>query len=322
MFKPLLIIVAGLAAASASRAGEDWVALRLPPSHPQGSWEGGLQWSYGRRQAWALGVGSVRMLDSDGRIKELRAMDLLASLRWGVAEGQSLAAKFPYVFRELSPSTSGTNATFALNDPSLRRGDGTGDLALEWRSRLGANAGAGLELTLPLGLGPMESQHPLVATGGGRWALAPWLTAGGARGPLQAWVQAGGVWMAGQGADISQEAVVGYSSTGAQKLPPGRAYLGPRWGLELGAGMGLDWHREAKAHHSVAVELRHNSLSEWVLDGQSVAGSDTHLLECIPQLQARFERFSAVAGWALPLSARNVPLALGGEWRLRLELAL
>lgn len=312
-------------------ASQDWLTLRHPRPLDPGQVELGLELRSADAQSWHRGAELAWLRDADGLVKEQRRMDGELQLRWQATARLALELDVPAVMAELAPLPPvGFYYNFRLNDPTLRRSEGLGDLRLGARGVLawdpkGFSAGWLLQLTAPTGLGPFEAPQPLAATGDGRWQAQAGFSAGCQFGEFQVWAQSQARLQFGRQADLSAAAPVSYDPSGPQYLPQaGAQWLSPRWGSDSVLGLGWDWYHDEDSRHSLAIEVVGRQLQGLGAGDafSALGGTDSASLAVIPQLQARFGRFHALGGWQAPfLFATNMPAPDYGQLILRADYA-
>jgi hypothetical protein len=74
------------------------------------------------------------------------------------------------------------------------------------------------------------------------------------------------------------------------------------------------WYHDDAERIALACEAKGHGLSPWTADGQGLGLPTESYAVLTPEIQARFQRFSAIAGWQAQHSwAMQVPFAYGGE---------
>lgn len=322
----LLALLAALSAAQLAAAG-DWFNWRAPRPLRPGQFELGLELSEVERAAWADGARAWTLPDADGLAKSQKQARLNLGLLWQASPQLSLELRAPLLFSEFSPSSSETVATYALDDPALRRSQGLGDLELGLR-RAFTPAGAALSaawtlgLIAPLGLGPLESPQTLAATGEGRWQILPGLSCAYAAADWDAFVGLSGRVQIGRQASSSSQAYLAWGPQGGLSLGAGALWLAPRYGAEFSGGAAWHWFRGASSSSALACELLLHWLSPWATAAGAGPFGPEFSLVLQPELKAEYGSFGALLGWqARPLWAGQVPLALDGQFRFQLAYA-
>lgn len=317
-----------LGASPVARAGQDWAYLKsarvAEPGHAQLS----LGLIHSVQQTWAQGQSFSFMRDSVGSFRLQRSIKTRLDLGWQASDAWGLKLGVPYNFAEFSPFTpAGAAPSYRLNDPDVRRADSLGDLSLEWRRAWGVEEsvpGSALALlftvTGPSGLGPFESPHPMAATGEGRWQVEPGFVLSAFNGTLSLVAQVSAPIQAGRETTLSSEAALGFGPNAPLQAPGGNVWLGPRYGVNAGLGFGWQWYAAEDSRQVIAIELQGWQRSPLDLGGTLTPDTEQMGLRSIPQLQADFGRFHALASWELPfIYANNEAASDFGASHLRVD---
>ncbi len=261
------------------------------------------------------------MLDLDGLTKSVKGFQFELMSQWRLSPALALEAALPYQYKEFSQGLS-----YRLDDPTVRRGDGVGDLRLGARHawiqgrafRLGARAG----VVVPTGLSPFASQHGLMGAGGGSFQFEAGLAAEGRLSEaFELWLGASGFADLGAGADIAPGAFKGMDGAGGiATFAGGREFVRRQPGASAVAGLGYEWHRDEQAAHWIGFEAAWRMEGELEVAGQGVPDTRNWTLELLPQARFGFGRFGLSAGWVLPMRlAANQPVSFDGELLLRAD---
>jgi hypothetical protein len=272
------------------------------------------------------------MLTADGSAYEtLYGYRFEADLMWQQSARNLFEASLPYYDEEFSPyQGSGTFGLASnLNDSFANKSDTYGDLSLGWRGlALGGtgsvwHVGAGLDLSVPTGLGPFSSPNPLVATGIGGFAVAGLVDAEAARGDWKGWIQIRVPYEFGYYAAIPPQTFVAYSPDGPVVLQGGRAWVNREFSYGATAGVGWDWYVSDTSRHRLSVEAQWADQGAMLLDGQPVLDSYNSELDIVPEVRFGFDKTLAInAGWLLPTMVENRTFSNIGEILVRLDYTL
>ncbi len=319
------ILLAG--AAGPLRADNDWLDIEVPRPLDDATFGLNLKVSQTERQYWEDGAAFYPMVQNQSlMVQDLLTLNVRAD--WQVSRRLVLELNAPLVFSEFSPYSGGIVEYYNVNTPGVYESQGLGDLKLglrgAWRdTSQGFNAGWSLNLIAPSGVSPFSAPSPLAGTGQGRWQILPGFVLGGLGMNWEGWVEGIGRLEAGQQVVStpqtylswrSQEINGGWVAGDNVSLPGGGAWLGPRYGGDAMAGVAYIWYRDAGSRMALAVEGRAHWLSPWTTASGSLGlPADTYAV-LTPELQARYGRFSAVAGWqAAYLWAVEEPYAIYGQ---------
>lgn len=323
-----IALIFGAFAPAPLAAGQDWVALRSVRVAQPGQGQVSFGLAHSVQQSWALGDRFAFLRESNGDFKIQRRVDAQLDLAWQPSAAWGLKLGLPYHWVELSPyPVAGSSPSYRLDDASVRRTDSLGDLSLEARRAWGPDAGqAGasgalwLSVVAPTGIGPFEAQHPMAATGEGRWQIAPGLVVGASSGTWSVFAQAGAPVQMGRESSVSSEAVLGYGTDGPRLPAGGNVWLGPRYGVQGSLGLAWDWLSDEDMRQTLALEFQGWQRSPLDQGGVLTPDTEQSALGFVPQLHAHYGRFHAVAGWSLPYNyANNIASPDYGGSHLRVD---
>jgi hypothetical protein len=309
--------------------GQDWVDIKATRVAEPGAFQTSLGLYYSVQDVWALGDRYVYLVEANGDYKLQRLTDLEWDLGWQLNPAWGLKLSVPYNFSEVSDyPLDGVIPYYRLNDATLRRADGLGDVSLELRRAWGPEPGHDgwarglwLGLTAPTGLGPFEAPHTLAATGEGRWQGQGGFVVGWTRGSFNLIVQGSARAQLGRDADVSTMADLGYGANGPN-VPQtgGPEWLGPRFGGDEALALGWDWYVEGDTRQTIGLELRGSQLSALDQGGALTPDTQASSLGILPQLQASFGAFHVLAAWEAPiLYGNNVAASYDGGSHLRVD---
>lgn len=297
----------------------DWLNVAVPHPLTDTAVEIGLRaasfesytWANGWAQADSLNH-STYLLDSTGDTlspKAARRLELALQLRWKAWKDLVVDLDVPQVYTAFEPNYY-DSVVPAPGDPEVDQGAGLGDIRLGLRGpwsgvHSALQAGWSLGLIAPTGIGPLDAQQALVATGDGRWQLQPGLVLGAGQGSsVEFWLQAQGRWQFGAPGRVSPALRLSYAGSlaggGYYALAPsaqGAVWLDPRWGGDGSLGLGWNWYSDADSRQTLAVELLGHWLSPWSMDGMDQGFGAESSVQLQPELHARFGRFSVLGGW-------------------------
>ncbi len=256
------------------------------------------------RPSWLLG--------SDGNARAIKGFRF--ELRGLVQAGERSVFEInvPYYFQEYSRLSTEIRPPSLLNDTSVNRGDGLGDIRLgwifTWLRTEHLSGGLNLEMMTPTGEGPYASSSPFVATGQGSFGFAPALELSAHNTSWETWLQCRLPFDLGTVVDTAGK----------------RVFVRRDPSLELNWGLRWTWFQEEPARHSLALEISRNVGGSQVVDGLAVPDSWTTSWDLVPQARFAFAHgFTFLFGWELPLwLATNQPAAYWGEPIFRADYPL
>jgi hypothetical protein len=330
----LALFYAFLTLAGLLSASEDPLLARFSAPLAPGSWgvEAGVQefsretWFDRHGQALSFG-GSYLIPDADGVSKSVKGFRFDLDILWAASQRNLLELSIPYYNQEFSAYNPANTLPSSLGDPTVRRADASGDLALAYRrlllGRAGAplRAGASLGLSAPTGQGPFESQHPLVATGDGGFVGSLALDLQARAGDWMLWLQADAPYEFGYSADIAPGTFVGFApDESPETLPGGRAWVSRDFSYEGLLGLGWNWYSSGLAHHRLALEAQFKRQGPMLIDGKPILDSDSIGVNLVPEARFAFDGGPGLnLGWILPMLETNQPVGYWGEILIRVD---
>jgi len=316
---PLLAAALVCLGAGPALADNDWLGIEVPRPLDAGRFSMNIKLDQTERQWWQEGDHPRTMTDPNTGLPDQQDLITIDTrLDWQVKPRLIAELDVPLVFSQVSPS-SPTPQYYDVNTPGVSGSQGLGDLRLGLRTALrdqdlGFNAGWTLSVVVPSGLGPEDAPTTLASTGAGRWQLIPGFVIGGKSDVWESWLQVNGLAQLGDPATVGQNAYVSWGPEGGIALPSGGVWLGPRYGADSVAGLAWAWYHEDTTRIALAIEAKVHWLSPWTADGRGLGLAAENTEGLTPEIQARYGRFSAIAGWqAQYIWATETPFSLGGD---------
>jgi len=291
-------------------AQDDWLSLPVPqPLSGSARAEVALGLSSGEAIGWIRGNDLAYFSPVTWTTQTLKTVGMDLTLRAKLGASLVLEARVPLLFNQLSPFDDYAPVTYGLQDPTVSRGQGLGDIQVGLRGPLFGRPGTlqggwSAGMVAPTGLGPFDAASPLLATGAGRWqALAAVVLGGGQDQAVETWLWAQGRYQAGRQAWVSSQAYLAFAGDGPSQTSypvapteSGALWLDPRWGADFSYGLGWNWYRDGASRHCLAVELIGHALSPWSLDGHDQGLGPEWSLAVQPELLFHFGVFNISGG--------------------------
>jgi hypothetical protein len=332
------ILILILLSSSPLCASDDPLLARLSQPMKPGSFEFNIGLAQYTRDRWMNAEGwpawyqgeYTGIVDSDGIPKSVKGFRFDFRTLWQAGKSSLLELSIPYYYQELSKDVSGNFVAAPLDDWTVRRGDGVGDLNLVWRQvLLGSSAGslgANLECSLPTGQGPFAAAHSLITTGTGAFGGALALQLEGHHGDWGGWLQGRMPFDLGANATIGNEAFVGYQpgSTTPRFLPSGPAFVRRDPGMEADLGLAWTWEESETYRHRLVIEVNAKNQGALVIGDARIMETAQQSIVVVPQASFSYaSSISLTVGWLChPLWAANQAISGWGELLIRADYRL